>query len=377
LKTNYQVFISFKNSDDKTEEDTLDKDIAYKIYSYLTDRGLEVFFSPITLKALGRDSWSEEIDSAALKQSKVFIAVGTQKEYMNAKQVKEERDKFFGLKLNDKSRAIYGYIASPMRLKDLPDDMRRIEVFQDKKSDALKSLYTYIRNHLAHTRNIVSEEVRGFNKNYLFIGFLILFGVFLFNSNDNEALVKIIKEERLEDKKVIEEQKQDKEESNRLLLVYKKEIELLRQELKNNPKKLKEIEEKAKKIAKDKGLQASLYFLKNINLNYKNTAQSLGFYIASGFVNRDINSTLLTYDTFHNENLFFYYAGHGSWDGCGSLISSDTNSTLKYNFMNYLDAKTYYGIEINHNFTYQNYFTFKKDLYSDDSNLSFNFSKSK
>jgi len=362
LKINYQVFISFKNSDDKTEEDTVDKDIAYKIYRYLTDRGLEVFFSPITLKALGRDSWSEEIDSA-LKQSKVFIAVGTQKEYINAKWVKEERTKFF----DDKSRAIYGYIASPMRLKDLPDDMRRIEVFQDKKSDALKSLYTYIRNHLAYTRNIVSEEENTFNKNYLFIGFLILLGVFLFNSNDNETLVKIIKEERLEDKKVIEKQKQDKEEYNRLLLVYKKEIELLRKELKNNPKKLKEIKEKAKKIAKDKGLQASLYFLKNLNLNNYKNILPLRLYIAT---------ELEMYNESSNENLV-YYAGHGIYSGCGSLISSETNSTLRYDFMNYLNAKTYYGVETNRNFTYQNYFTFKRNLYPDDFNLSFNFSNYK
>ncbi len=148
MERDYQVFISFKNSDDETEEDTLDKEIAYKVYKYLTDRRLNVFFSPVTLKALGRDSWSEEID-IALKESKVFIAVGTQKEYMNAKWVKEERTKFFGLKLNDKSRAIYGYIASPVTLKDLPDDMGRLEVFQDKKAKALDSLYDYIHNHLA------------------------------------------------------------------------------------------------------------------------------------------------------------------------------------------------------------------------------------
>jgi len=166
LKSNYQVFISFKNSNDQTEEETPDKAVAYKVYKYLSSRGLNVFFSPVTLKALGRDSWQDEIN-LALKESKVFIALGTTKENMNAHYVKKERDFFGGLKLIDESRAMYGYIASPMRLKDVPDDISKKEVFQDKNSNALVELYTYIRNHLARDFNVNSNVVQLFDTNTL------------------------------------------------------------------------------------------------------------------------------------------------------------------------------------------------------------------
>lgn len=158
MKKEYQVFISFKQSNDETGEDTLDKGIAFKVYQYLSSKDLKVFLSSITLKSLGQDNWSDEIN-LALKESKVFIAIGTNKAHMNSQWVYTERVSFFALKLVDNSKAIYGYIASPMLIEDLPDDMKQIEVFQDKKPDALKSLYTYIRNHLLRSFRNTSNKV--------------------------------------------------------------------------------------------------------------------------------------------------------------------------------------------------------------------------
>lgn len=158
MKKEYQVFISFKQSNDETGEDTLDKGIAFKVYQYLSSKDLKVFLSSITLKSLGQDNWSDEIN-LALKESKVFIAIGTNQAHMNSQWVYTERVSFFALKLVDNSKAIYGYIASPMLIEDLPDDMKQIEVFQDKKPDALKSLYTYIRNHLLRSFRNTSNKV--------------------------------------------------------------------------------------------------------------------------------------------------------------------------------------------------------------------------
>ncbi|HIP11206.1 MAG TPA: hypothetical protein EYG73_00670 [Arcobacter sp.] len=270
MKNNYHVFISFKNSDDETEEETLDKEVAYKVYKYLSGRELNVFFSPVTLKALGRDSWSEEIDSA-LREAKVFIAVGTQKEYMNAEWVHKERTSFFGLKLADKSRAIYGYIASPMTLKDLPDDMKKIEIFQDRKSDVLDSLYTYIRNHLAHNKNRGLEVERRFNKNYLLIGVLILVGVFFFDSRDNGDLVEIVKEEIKEKRVIIKEQKEESKKDKRIILTQVENFERIKDKLKKehpeilnkNPEILYEIDE----IFKSYGIHGVLNYLRVIDWN--------------------------------------------------------------------------------------------------------------
>jgi len=82
-----------------------------------------------------------------------------------------------------------------MTLKDLPDDMKKIEIFQDRKPDVLDNLYTYIRNHLAHNKNRGLEVEKGFNKNYLLIGVLVIFGIFFINEgvvvNKNYGTVNV------------------------------------------------------------------------------------------------------------------------------------------------------------------------------------------
>ncbi len=51
----YDVFISFKNKD-KDGQLTQDKELAYRIYTFLDSRKLKVFFSEVTLEELGIDS---------------------------------------------------------------------------------------------------------------------------------------------------------------------------------------------------------------------------------------------------------------------------------------------------------------------------------
>lgn len=154
-KIEYDIFISFKNSDSKNEE-TSDRKIAHKVYEYLKTKGLMVFFSPITLEELGRDAWSDEID-AALLASKVCIALSTSKAYMEDKWPQKERTTFLALKMNDPTRAIYSYVAAPMTTADLPDDIKKVECFQDHKENDLERLATFIGNHLK--RSLSKEEL--------------------------------------------------------------------------------------------------------------------------------------------------------------------------------------------------------------------------
>ena len=195
MRATYQVFISFKNSDDQTGEETPDKKVAYKVYKYLSSRGLNIFFSPVTLKVLGRDSWEDEIH-LALKESKVFIAIGTNKKNMNSYWVHKERISFSGIKLADSSRAIYGYIASPMSLQDLPDDLKKIEVFQDKKPDALASIYTYIHNHLMQINLKRLRKKKKLYKDYLLIGILFIVGIFFLKVYNNENIIEVKKKNK-------------------------------------------------------------------------------------------------------------------------------------------------------------------------------------
>ena len=76
----YDVFISFKS------EDT---DLAEKIFDYLKDSGMEVFFSPKTLPQL-KDSEYEKAIYRAMANSKHMVLVGSNPEYFKTEWVADE-----------------------------------------------------------------------------------------------------------------------------------------------------------------------------------------------------------------------------------------------------------------------------------------------
>lgn len=122
----YDVFISFKATDDKTGEPTHDSLIAQEIYYYLTKNlGLKVFFSNITLKdKAGREF--EPIIYAALSSATVMVLVGTRPEYINATWVKNEWSRYLGMidagKREGKSKYIISAI-SGMKPEELPSSL--------------------------------------------------------------------------------------------------------------------------------------------------------------------------------------------------------------------------------------------------------------
>ena len=153
----YDVFISFKNRD-KNGQETKDKLLARKLYDYLTSKNLTVFFSDITLQELGVDEWEREINKS-LQCSKVFIAIGSKKEYLESEWLQRERTIFLTLRDLDNSKAFYGYILSPMTLKRLPYDMQKFEIFQDDKPDELKRLYGFVFKHLKNIKKPIKKDL--------------------------------------------------------------------------------------------------------------------------------------------------------------------------------------------------------------------------
>jgi len=144
MKNDYQVFISFKN----TEEDK-DRQIANKIYEHLKKHGLKVFFSDVTLAKDGIDNWNDEIYNNAIEVSKVFISVGTKRAYMEMKHTEGERRAFLTEKKYDNSKVIYSYIGGNMTHDNLPHELNSFECFQDKEENPLDRLLEKIQNHLA------------------------------------------------------------------------------------------------------------------------------------------------------------------------------------------------------------------------------------
>jgi serine phosphatase RsbU (regulator of sigma subunit) len=90
----YDVFISFKANENN--QPTRDAQIAREIKEFLENYGVRTFYSDQDV----RDSnYSDSIDRA-LEDARLLFLIGTKKEYLESKWIKEEHNRFFNLKLN-------------------------------------------------------------------------------------------------------------------------------------------------------------------------------------------------------------------------------------------------------------------------------------
>jgi len=89
----FDVFLSFKHSD-ADGCITPDSALAREVHDYLTDRGLSVFCSSVTLERSGVAAYSRAIDDA-LDEASVLIAIGTSTNNLDARWVRYEWESFF------------------------------------------------------------------------------------------------------------------------------------------------------------------------------------------------------------------------------------------------------------------------------------------
>ena len=100
----YDVFISYKELDENGER-TRDSVLAQDIYYQLTEQGLRVFFSRISLEDIPGTQYEPYI-FAALNSAKVMIVVGTSAENLNAVWVKNEWSRFLAMMRKDKTKLL-------------------------------------------------------------------------------------------------------------------------------------------------------------------------------------------------------------------------------------------------------------------------------
>jgi hypothetical protein len=143
----YDVFISFKNSDESGHP-TLDSKVAQKLYDFLKGKGLNVFFSNVELEYTGKAKYTEVIDEA-LDSSRILIAVGTSHGNLNSRWVRYEWESFINdIRSGIKSNAEVFVFMQDMKINELPRALRQQQGFDAVDNASYDRLYNYIKNAL-------------------------------------------------------------------------------------------------------------------------------------------------------------------------------------------------------------------------------------
>ncbi len=123
---NYQVFISFKNTENN--EYTKDRQVSEALYKYLTERGVKTFYSNITLFDFGESAYKEVIDDA-LDEVSIMVVIGSKREYLISKWCKYEWHTY---QQNILSNVVNGSIVTylgDMNISEVPTGIRHYQSF--------------------------------------------------------------------------------------------------------------------------------------------------------------------------------------------------------------------------------------------------------
>jgi len=151
----YDVFISFKNSDSKGNK-TKDSTIAERLYNFLSDKGLRVFFSNKELESKGIAHFSKYIGDA-LDSSKFLVVVGCNRENLESKWVCQEWDSFLNAILSGrKSKEARVFVFyQDMKLNELPFALSNLQAFDASDYYSYEKLYNFIINASISEQNVI------------------------------------------------------------------------------------------------------------------------------------------------------------------------------------------------------------------------------
>lgn len=159
----FDVFICYKESDARGGR-TIDSVLAQDIYYQLTEQGLKVFFSRITLESKVGQQYEPYI-FAALNSAKVMVIVGTKPECFNAVWVKNEWSRFIKIAQSEKNRLLIPAYKD-MDPYDLPkelsyyqaQDMSKIGFMQDLVRGIRKVIDGVAESKVRHAEGVVYDS---------------------------------------------------------------------------------------------------------------------------------------------------------------------------------------------------------------------------
>ena len=160
MSANYDVFISFKNTDENGQP-TKERAIAERLDKVLTDSGLRVFICTHGPKLLGRSNFKSVIDDA-IEASRFLVAVGCTKANLESPYVRYEWDTFHNEILSgQKPDGQIFVLYRDMSIRDLPIALRGQTALNAAQDASYGEICEYIHNAFGGVRSMpaVKEAV--------------------------------------------------------------------------------------------------------------------------------------------------------------------------------------------------------------------------
>lgn len=153
----YDIFICYKETDEEGNR-TLDSVLAQDIYNALTEKGLRVFFSRVSLEdKLGQEY--EPYIFAALNSARIMLVVGTDYERFQAVWVKNEWSRFLKLMEVDKNRYLIPCFRD-IDAYDMPTEFARFQAQNLGKVGAIQDLLRGIDKLLPKKKQVTVIQER-------------------------------------------------------------------------------------------------------------------------------------------------------------------------------------------------------------------------
>lgn len=120
----YDVFISYKETDDTTKQKTMDSFRAREIYDLLIEKGLKVFFAPESLQP---GSHFEPLIFSAIHSARVMIVIGSKLRYFEAAWVKNEWKRFLNLITIQNKKVLIPVYSDVNPKRDFPKEFQVLQ----------------------------------------------------------------------------------------------------------------------------------------------------------------------------------------------------------------------------------------------------------
>lgn len=152
----YDVFICYKETDDMTKSRTEDSMIAQDIYTELVKEGYKVFFSHVTLREKAGTEYEPYI-YAALRASKVMLAIGTKYDYYDAVWVKNEWSRYISMMSEDKEKHLIPCFKD-LDAYDIPKEFKNLQALNIADMTFLSNLKSRIAYYIKKpVKNIIGN----------------------------------------------------------------------------------------------------------------------------------------------------------------------------------------------------------------------------